>query len=300
MSAKRGLGRGFATLIPTDLLDESFDPTAEQDGQVSDLRNIKISEIHADPHQPRREFDEEYLLELSESIREHGVLQPIVVTVRKEGGYIIVAGERRWRASKIAGIEKIPALVRTLTAQHKLEISLIENVQRQDLNPVEMATAYKKLQDQFNLTYDEIGTRVGGKSGVAIMNFVRLLRLPKYVLEHLSKRELTEGQARSLVGMHEDDIAELVPRILKEGWSVRRIEQIAREMKKLRKEGDTNSVKKSDTEKVLRYVDETKRFKKMFNAPVKITSQASGSGRVIISFKDDAEFQRIAEFIERK
>lgn len=197
-------------------------------------------------------------------------------------------------------MEKIPALVRTLTAQHKLEVSLIENVQRRDLNPVEMAIAYKKLQDQFNLTYDEIGQRVGGRSGVAIMNFVRLLRLPKYVLDHLSKLELTEGQARSLVGMHEDDIAELVPRIIKEGWSVRRIEQIAREMKALRKEGDQTNVKKTDTEKVLRYVDEAERFKKMFDAPVKITSQASGSGRVIISFKNDDDFKRIADFLEQR
>ena len=157
MSAKRGgLGRGLESLIPTEVLDESFDPTAEQDEQISDLRHIKLSEIVADPNQPRRTFDEASLEELSASIKEHGILQPIVV-VPHEGKYMIVAGERRFRAAMRAGMEKIPALVRTLSNQHRLELSLIENLQRRDLNPLETATAYLKLRDQFNLTLDQIG-----------------------------------------------------------------------------------------------------------------------------------------------
>lgn len=120
------MGRGFDSLIPTELLDESFDPTAAQDGQVSDLRNIKVSEIEADPDQPRRRFDEVALQDLAQSIRIHGILQPIVVT-SKGGKYMIVAGERRWRAAQIAGLDKIPLLVRTLTNQHRLELSLIED-----------------------------------------------------------------------------------------------------------------------------------------------------------------------------
>ena len=149
MSAKKGLGRSFDSLIPTELLDESFDPTSEQDDRVSDLRYIKLSEITPDPDQPRRAFDEVSLDELAASIKEHGVLQPIVVAPDKQG-YKIVAGERRFRASQRAGLEKIPALVRTLSSQHKLELSLIENLQRSDLNPLETATAYLKLRDQFN------------------------------------------------------------------------------------------------------------------------------------------------------
>jgi ParB family chromosome partitioning protein len=181
VSAKKsGLGRGFESLIPTELLDESFDPTAKQDEQISDLRHIKLSEIIADPDQPRRSFDDVSLEELSASIKEHGILQPIVVTPH-EGKYMIVAGERRFRAAGRAGVDKVPALVRTLSNQHKLELSLIENLQRRDLNPLETATAYLKLRDQFNLTLDQIGHRVGGKSVAAISNTLRLLRLPESV-----------------------------------------------------------------------------------------------------------------------
>ena len=161
-SKKKGLGRGFESLIPTELLDEAFDPTSQQDGKVSDLRHIKLSDIAADPDQPRRAFDEVALDELAASIKQHGVLQPIVVTPHK-GGYMIVAGERRFRASEKLKLDTIPAIVRTLSNQHKLEVSLIENLQRRDLNPLETATAYLKLRDQFNLTLDEIGERVGGK-----------------------------------------------------------------------------------------------------------------------------------------
>ena len=170
MSAKKsGLGRGFSSLIPTELLDESFDPTASQDEQISELRHIKLSEIVADPDQPRRLFDEAAMAEMTASVAEHGILQPIVVTPHA-GKYQIVAGERRYRASVLAKLDKIPAIVRTLSNQHKLELSLIENLQRKDLNVLETATAYVKLRDQFNLTLDEIGRRVGGKSVSASSN----------------------------------------------------------------------------------------------------------------------------------
>ena len=200
MSAKKGLGRGFDSLIPTELLDESFDPTAQQDDQVSDLRHIKLDEIAADPDQPRRHFDEEALSELAESIKEHGILQPIVVTP-KGGKYQIVAGERRYRAALRAGLAKVPALVRTLSNQHKLELSLIENLQRRDLNVLETATAYLKLRDQFNLTLDQIGQRVGGKSVSTISNTLRLLRLPESVRSALADGRLREGQARPLINL---------------------------------------------------------------------------------------------------
>src|SRR5690606_37934054 len=214
MSAKKGLGRGFDSLIPTELLDESFDPTARQDNQVSDLRYIKVSEITADPNQPRRHFDESALAELAESVKEHGILQPIVVTPGKQG-YMIVAGERRWRAATQAKLDKVPALVRTLTDQHRLELSLIENLQRRDLNVLETATAYLKLRDQFNLSLDQIGKRVGGKSVSSISNTLRLLRLPASVKDVLADSRLSEGQARPLVNVDPAMIEEILPHILK-------------------------------------------------------------------------------------
>ena len=215
---KKGLGRSFESLIPTELLDESFDPTASQDEKISELRNININEIQPDPDQPRRVFDELSLQELMKSIKQHGVLQPIIVTP-KSGKYMIVAGERRYRAAKMAGLKKIPALLRTLSNQHKLELSLIENLQRRDLNPLETATAYLKLRDQFNLSIEQIGERVGGKAVSSVSNTLRLLRLPKNVREAIASGKLREGQARPLIGIDEDIINEVLPRILREEWS---------------------------------------------------------------------------------
>lgn len=293
MSAKKGLGRGFDSLIPTELLDESFDPTSEQDDRVSDLRYIKLSEISPDPDQPRRAFDEVSMMELSESIKEHGVLQPIVVAPNN-GGYVIVAGERRFRASERVGLEKIPALVRTLSGQHKLELSLIENLQRSDLNPLETATAYLKLRDQFNLTLDEIGQRVGGKTSAAISNTLRLLRLPLVAREALIAGELREGQARPLIGLPEDIVAELVPRIIKEGWSARTIEQ---RTSKLKAE-QTDTKKKDSAAKIERYTKEETQFAKRFSAPVEVRSNRRGAGKIVIPFKNHADFERISKLLD--
>ncbi len=293
MSAKKGLGRGFDSLIPTELLDESFDPTSEQDDRVSDLRYIKLSEISPDPDQPRRAFDEVSMMELSESIKEHGVLQPIVVAPNN-GGYVIVAGERRFRASERVGLEKIPALVRTLSGQHKLELSLIENLQRSDLNPLETATAYLKLRDQFNLTLDEIGQRVGGKTSAAISNTLRLLRLPLVVREALIAGELREGQARPLIGLPEDVVAELEPPILKEGWSARTIEQ---RTSKLKAE-QTDTKKKDPAAKIERYTKEETQFAKRFSAPVEVRSNRRGAGKIVIPFKNHADFERISKLLD--
>jgi ParB family chromosome partitioning protein len=222
-SSKKGLGRGFESLIPIDLLDESFDPTATQDEQVSELRQIKLSEIVTDPDQPRRQFDEASIEDLAESIRQHGILQPIVVTPHGNG-YQIVAGERRFRASRLAGLDKIPALVRTLSGQHKLELSLIENLQRRDLNVLETATAYMKLRDQFNLTLEQIGQRVGKKSVSTVSNTLRLLRLPQTVRTALAEGKVSEGQVRPLVGLDEALIETILPRIIGEEWSSRQTE----------------------------------------------------------------------------
>ena len=284
--AKRGLGRGFDTLIPTQLLDEEFDPTAQQDEQVSQLRNLRVADIEPDPDQPRRQFDEGSLNELAHSIKEHGVLQPIVV-IASGSKFQIVAGERRWRAAQIASLDKIPALVRTLTNQHRLEIALIENLQRQDLNPLETATAYYKLQQQFNLTLDEIGKRVGGKAVSTISNILRLLGLPREAKEALVGGKISEGHARQILAIHESDVQlELLEHIIKEDWSVRKAEQFVVGYKEGKKSKE-KAVAKVQTE-----TPETKALSERLKADVSIKNMAKG-GRLVIRFKNQDDFDRI-------
>ena len=187
-----GLGRGFESLIPTNLVEEAFDPTRKEDEKLSQLVELDIDTVVRDEEQPRKNFTKESLNELAASIKEHGVLQPIVV-VKIGKNYQIVAGERRWWASKLAGLTKIPAIVRTLNAQNKLELSIIENAQREDLNPIELATAYAKLKSQFNLSNEEIGQRVG-KSAGSIVNTMRLLKLPEEAKKAMQEHNLMKGR----------------------------------------------------------------------------------------------------------
>lgn len=285
MSAKKGLGRGFESLIPSDLLDESFDPTAGDDHKVSELRHIKLTEISPDPDQPRRHFDEASLAELTESIKVHGVLQPIVVTTHA-GKYQIVAGERRYRASTLAGLKTIPALVRSLSGQHKLELALIENIQRRDLNPIETATAYAKLRDQFNLSLEEIGVNVGGKSVSAVSNTLRLLRLPKAVQQAIVEHKITEGQARPLIDFDEKRSLELLPRILAEGWSARKIEQVIREQKQ-------SGSKRAEVPAVATYETVQQRLEKRYKTGVRVVPKGKHGGRITIDFKSEAELDRL-------
>jgi ParB family chromosome partitioning protein len=294
VSVKKGLGRGFDSLIPTELLDESFDPTAEQDDKVSELRQIKLTEIVADPEQPRRHFDEVALKELSVSIATHGILQPIVVTPSK-GGYMIVAGERRYRAALMAGLDKVPALVRTLSAQHKLELSLIENLQRRDLNVLETATAYLKLRDQFNLTLDQIGDRVGGKSVSAISNTLRLLRLPESVRTALIEGKMREGQARPLVNLDPEVIEAILPQILREEWSARRIEQFIVQLKK-QPVAAKGTLAKLEAQP---YEQDTRQLAKRLGVNVSIKTNAKGAGQIVIKFRSDDEFRRIQRAIDQ-
>lgn len=294
MSVKKGLGRGFESLIPTDLLDESFDPTASQDDQISELRQIKIDQVVADPDQPRRQFDEASLEELAASIREHGILQPIVVTPF-EGGYQIVAGERRYRAAKMAHLDKIPALVRTLTNQHRLELSLIENLQRRDLNIIETATAYLKLQNQFNLNLEEISQRVGKKSVSAISNTMRLLKLPASVRAALAEGKVIEGQVRPLIGLDDDLIESLLPRMIRERWTARDAENYIGRIKQADVKGEAP---KTETF-VSPYQSEVQQFTKRFTTPVIVRTNTRGAGEIIIKFKSDEDFKRIQSLLEK-
>lgn len=287
---KKGLGRGFESLIPVDLLDDDFDPTAQQDEKISELRELPLTSVHADPDQPRRHFEKEALEELAQSIREHGVLQPIIVTT-DDDGYMIVAGERRFRAATMAGLKKIPALVRTMTNQHKLEVSLIENLQRRDLNAIETATAYLKLRDQFNLSQDEIGKRVN-KSPSAVNNTMRLLRLPKSAQTAIAEGKLTEGQARPLAGQDEAFIEEILPRIIAEEWSSRKVEQYMVNIKNMRK-GKPAVEAAPEAQHEAQITSLRDRLK----TDVDIRVNGHGAGRIIIKFKNEGDLERLQKIL---
>lgn len=293
VSKKRGLGRSFESLIPTDLLDESFDPTASQDQKVSELRQVKISEISANPDQPRKNFDSEEMKSLTDSVIEYGVLQPIILSPYK-GGYRIVAGERRFHAAKAAGLDKIPALVRTLDNQRNLEVSLIENIQRQNLNVVEVATAYLKLQTQFNMTTEQIAKRVGAGGVSTIANKIRLLKLPKFAKDLLVEGVLTEGQVRPLAGVDEKILQKVIPRIVKEHWSARRVEQFTVD---LSKNSRTKEMPVSHQIKEQPYKKQLKSFKQYLKADVSISTTTRGSGRITIKFKNEDEFERLQKLL---
>lgn len=292
MSAKKatGLGRGFESLIPTDILDETFDPTAGNE-QSSELRYIKRAEIQANPDQPRRHFDEEALHELAASIREHGIIQPLVVTPM-QGGYQIVAGERRWRAAEIAALEKVPVIVRTLSEQHKLELALIENLQRRDLNPLETATAYLKLHTQFSLTYEEIGHRVGGKAVSTISNILRLLQLPADAKQALVDGWISEGHARQILALENETAqAELLKLIVREGWSVRKAEQYVVGYKRGEK---TDTKQESGIKHTRHETTFTKRLSERLSLPVVQKTTAKG-GQIIISYTSEEELEALQQ-----
>ena len=290
MSTKKGLGRGFESLIPVDLLDDEFDPTAGQDEKVSQLQELPLTKIHADPDQPRRHFDKEALEELTASVKEHGILQPIIVT--KDGdSYQIVAGERRYRAAKAAGLTKVPVIIRTLTNQHKLELSLIENLQRRDLNAIETATAYLKLRDQFNLTQDEIGKRVN-KSASAVTNTMRLLRLPKSAQTAIAEGKLTEGQARPLAGQPDEFIEAILPKIIAEEWSARKVEQYMVNVKNERRgRGDETTPTEAQHEQQI------SSLRDRLKTDVDIRTNAHGAGRIIIKFNSEDDLDRIQKIL---
>ena len=274
-----GLGRGFESLIPTDFVDDDFDVTAKEDKKESDLKNIPISEIVRDEDQPRKEFSAEALEALASSIKEHGVLQPLVV-VKEEGKYKIVAGERRFRASKLAGLKEVPAIVRTLEAQERLEISIIENAQREDLNAIEMATAYAKLKSQFNLSEEEIADRVG-KSKSAVVNTMRLLNLPDEAKKAMVEHKLTEGVMRPLIGADEELIKKILPKIVEEGWTARRVEK---EMAEKKKKSSSTAVKASI------YAKQETALSKKYSANFRVRGRS-----VTITCKTDEELKNLLE-----
>lgn len=286
MSAK-GLGKGFAALMPQD-----FDKTMlVNEGEK--ILSLDLSVISPSSDQPRQSFDEEALSQLAQSIKQYGVVQPIVVTPAKDGTYAIIAGERRWRASKIAGLKKIPSIVRTHKDLERLEIALVENVQRVDLSPIEQARSIEKLHLQFNVTYDSIAQRLG-KASSTINNTVRLLQLPKEGIEALENGDIKEGHARTILSLKQQPSQQqaLLELIIKNEWSVRQAERYVTSIK------DGVTKKSAAKERVKTETPETKRLSKQLNTPVKIRRTAKG-GKLEIAFKTDDELQRIIDVLDK-
>ena len=292
MAIKPGLGKGFDSLIPNDEVIEKFDVTAGIDDKVSQLRDIKIDDIIQDENQPRKEFSKELLNDLAVSIKEYGVLQPITV-IAKGDKYQIVSGERRWRASKIANKKTIPAIVRSLTGQQKLEQALIENLQREDLKPMEISTALLKMRDQSNMSLDEISKKIG-KSEAVISNFLRLMKLPGFAKNAVADGKLSEGHARQVLALegYPDVQKVLVDSIIKNDWSVRKAEQFVSAFKHSGKT-DVVKAKKAVTQKS----DFTRKFSKRIGLPVRQKVTVKGGGQIIISYKSEKELEKLEKLL---
>lgn len=292
---KRGLGRGFDSLIPTAIVEAEFDVTApvnEAGTRVSadSVREIDPFLVDPNPHQPRQSFDEAALEALAASIRVHGILQPLVAT-RNGERYELIAGERRLRAARLAGLDTVPIIVRTFDEQQKLELALIENIQRAELNPIELATAYRKLMDQFNQSYDDIGSKLG-KNLTTIANTVRLLNLTPDAKHAIIDGLITEGHARAILALRDKEKQdELLRLILKHKWTVRQAEEFARGYK-----GETGS--KMLAQARLNEIEAwAKDLGDYLGTKVKQQRQAKGRGKIIIEYYSQEELDRIYQLI---
>jgi ParB family transcriptional regulator, chromosome partitioning protein len=281
----KGLGKGLDALIPSLHIND--------DDKVVE---IPLSQLRANPYQPRKHFDVESIAELASSIKEHGVIQPIIVrSVLK--GYEIIAGERRFRATQKAGLPTIPAVVRNFTDRQVMEITLIENLQREDLNAMEIATAYQNLIDTFALTQEELSAKVG-KSRSHIANFLRLLQLPPKIKEYVSRGTLSMGHARAIAGMKEEKaILELAELSIAKEWSVRELEDEIR-----KREQQQESTKSSPTKKQKRdpYIFELEEsLREMLKTTVKIKSNKN-KGKIEISYYSSEDLQRVLDIMQGK
>lgn len=291
--AKSRLGRGLDALIPTDIdefVSEAL-PT-ELKASKNDIQQIGVNNVLPNPHQPRTEFSQKDLEELAASIKLHGVLQPIVVVNKPDGNFQLIAGERRLRASKLAGLAKIPAIIRTFSEQEQLELAVIENIQRSDLKPLELAIAYTKLIDQFNMTHEQIAQRVG-KGPSTISNSVRLINLPHPAKIALQKGQITEGHARSILSLdNPTQQIQLLELIITGKMNVREAEVAARRFK------EGSAYKKPTQAREIRaeYTALNNNLGKQLGTKTIIQKTAKG-GRVIIEFYSDEELDRIVKQI---
>ena len=291
--AKKGLGKGLDALFGDTKADDVLSPGVSEsvDGKII---NLKIIDVEPNKDQPRTDFDDEALEELADSIRQHGVITPIVVKKANNGFYTIVAGERRWRASKKAGLKEIPAVVRELTELQTQEIALIENLQRQDLNPVEEAFGYKRLMEEFSLSQEEVSQKLG-KSRSSVANSVRILSLPKEVIDFVRGGEISFGHAKVILSVKDSQMQKKIANeVVSKGQSVRATEEIAKEKpKKVIKE------KKKDLNKELAFVDAEKKMTEALGTKVKIASKGK-KGLVQIEYYSSDELERIRKILTKE
>lgn len=292
--AARGLGKGLDALIPVSGEPKGNKKAGEEGEKEKGPETlVKITMVEPNREQPRKTFDEDALNELAESIRQFGLLQPILVQDRKDH-YEIIAGERRWRAAKIAGLKEVPVIIKNLTEQEIVEISLIENIQRENLNPIEEALAYKKLLNEFHLKQEEVAERVS-KSRTAVTNSMRLLKLQDEVQKMVVDEEITTGHARALLGIEdgEQQIA-CAKKIVDEKLSVRDVEKLVKNMNKPAKE------KKETKENKVNFIyqDIGEKLKRFFGTKVSVTGKENGAGKIEIEFYSNEDLERILDILK--
>lgn len=287
------LGKGLEALLGN--IDTKDSKNKNISSVTAELCYIPIDKIEPNPNQPRKEFDQTALEELAQSIKESGVIVPITVK-KEENKYILIAGERRYRASKIAGLKEIPAYIKIATKQEVMEMALVENIQREDLNAIEIALSLKALIEECNITQEKMSERIG-KSRSTITNHLRLLKLPADVQLALRNNKISMGHARSLIGL-EDEQAQisLVKDIIEKDLSVRQVEQIVNRLK----EEEKPQTKNKTTKKTLPEFHKTKKENliKKLDTQIEITRSQRGKGAITISFKNDEDFQRIISLLE--
>ncbi len=296
MAAKglgKGLGKGLDTLIPSvNPMNINKSGSDQREGEKESGTMVNITKVEPNREQPRKNFDEDALLELSDSIKQYGVLQPILVQDRKDH-YEIIAGERRWRAAKLAGLREVPVIIRDLTEKEILEISLIENIQRENLNPIEEALAYKELLTKFELKHDEIAERVS-KSRAAITNSMRLLKLCEEVQRMVIEEKISTGHARALLAIEDPELQyEYAQKIFDEKLSVRDVEKLIKKMNKPEK------AKKEKPEKNLDFIyqDIEEKLKSSLGTKVAVVPKENGSGKIEIEFFSHDDLDRILELL---
>lgn len=293
---KKGLGKGLDSLIPDNKSIKSMQPakisTPKKEEKIKDgVLMMKTNEVEPNRDQPRKNFDEDALLELADSIKQFGVLQPLLVRKRKDY-YEIIAGERRWRAAKIAGVKEVPVIIKEYTNQEILEIGLIENIQRENLNPIEEAIAFKRLLEEFNLKQDEVAERVS-KSRTAVTNSMRLLKLNEKVQQMIIDDMISTGHARALLAIDDPELQyTLANKIFDEKLSVREIEKLVKEIKNPKKQ----KVKKK-TENEFVYRDLEEKMKDVFGTKVSIASKGKGKGKIEIEYYSDDELEHLFDMM---
>lgn len=306
---KKGLGKGLGAIFGEDVIKESEEETAKaKTAKTKNVVNaseeetghelmVKVSLIEPNKEQPRKDFNEEQMQELADSIKNYGILQPLLVQ-KKGAFYEIIAGERRWRAAKMAGLKEIPVVLREYNRQQSVEIALIENVQRADLNPIEEAKAYQQLVKEFNLTQEEIAARVS-KNRATITNTMRLLKLEDQIQEMLIQGMITSGHARALLSLENKDLQlKAAKQILDGSLSVRETEKLVKKLAKEAAGEDEKKEKKQDEARALIYQSLEERMKTVMGTKVSIHNKDKNKGRIEIEYYSEAELERLVEMIE--